>query len=346
MKNSKLSKFLLFSLAPSLLILFSFLYALYLVPTQIVFGFDQARDAYEAFSIYHNHDIKILGPSSDIVGVNHGVLWFYVLALVYFLGNSMPENAVYLLLVALYALVPVIGYFTYKMSKSAVVTWITLVLYVMSPLFLSFTHWLSNPLLALYITPPLLYLLWKYLHKPSALVAGGIGLLYALLIHSDFAYVVFVLLLPIYYFAYSLRFRMWDILSFGAGLLLGLTTFFLTYLKFQTNIVNIVFGFIFKSSSDGFSVGTTVFSFFDNVIRLLSFTYLPLPRLFIFILLVVLFIRFRKVFFTQVDRLLLFLLIWLSGFIFIFVLNHGTLLHSFFYGPFLYPLALLVALYL
>ena len=146
-------------------IIFSFSYALYLVPTQTVFGFDQARDAYEAYDIWHNHDLKILGPSSDIPGINHGVLWYYFLAVIYFLGQGIPDNTVYILILGLYAFIPVIGYITYKISKNVVMTGITVTLYAMSPLYLSFTHWLSNPTLALFIVPPLFYLLWQYIHK-------------------------------------------------------------------------------------------------------------------------------------------------------------------------------------
>lgn len=59
-------------------------------PENIYFGFDQARDAYESLDILKG-DLKIIGPTTSFVGLNHGVLYYYILAPLYFLGNNSPE---------------------------------------------------------------------------------------------------------------------------------------------------------------------------------------------------------------------------------------------------------------
>lgn len=59
-------------------------------PNNIYFGFDQARDAYQALDITSG-DLKIIGPTTTFEGLNHGVLYYYILAPLYLLGSGNPE---------------------------------------------------------------------------------------------------------------------------------------------------------------------------------------------------------------------------------------------------------------
>ena len=54
----------------------------------------------------------------------------------------------------------------------------------------------------------------------------------------------------------------------------------------------------------------------------------------------------RKIIFQKRDKLIDLLLIWMAGILLIFIFNHGSLGAIFFYGPFIYPLALLFSIYL
>ncbi len=329
-----------------LLILISFFYAFSLIPTHTVFYYDQARDAYEAYSIWHDHNIKILGPSSDIPGINHGVLWYYFLAVIYALGQGIPENALTILLVGLYAFIPLLWYLTKKMSQSTTVAAVSTALYAMAPLYISFALWLSNPVLALFITPPLFYFLWKYIHKKSLLTAALIGFFFGLLIQSDFGFIVILFILPIYHFAFKQTFILKNTLALIGGLIIGLLPFFVTYIKFKTNVIAIIADFVFGKGAHEIQVGQTVVSLIDHGMKLLSLTYLPLPALLGFFIVLSVLIVFRKTLFTKTDELTKLSLIWLTGILFIFIFNKGNLLILFFYAPFLYPLAILFAIFL
>lgn len=327
-------------------ILFSFVYSLSLVSSQIVFGFDQARDAYEAYGIWHNHHIKILGPSSDIPGINHGVLWYYVLAVAYFIGGSLPEGAVYVLLLALYASLPLFWYFTYKMTQNIRVTAVAVAAYAMSPLYISFTHWLSNPTIALFISPVILYLLWKYVDKRTGIVAFLIGFFYGLLIQTDFGFIVLLFTLPLYYYVFRIRLELKNLFLIFCGLVIGTATFFITYLKFHTPIISIISHFVLGGAGKDAAIVTTLLNLVDNFIRILTITYLPLPQLLtLFVLLFIGFVYRKKIFIPQ-DRVLSLLGIWLPGIAILFIFNHGSLSATFLYAPFLYPLAILFAIVL
>lgn len=59
-------------------------------PSNIYFGFDQARDAFAAKEILGG-DLKLIGPPTSFEGLHHGVLYYYILAPLYGLGQKSPE---------------------------------------------------------------------------------------------------------------------------------------------------------------------------------------------------------------------------------------------------------------
>lgn len=70
----------------ALAIILRFLY----FPTNIYFGFDQARDAFISQELLKGH-LKIVGPTTSTPGLNHGALFYYIFAPIYFFGNGNPE---------------------------------------------------------------------------------------------------------------------------------------------------------------------------------------------------------------------------------------------------------------
>lgn len=341
-----MKKNLLFFIITSAVVLSSFVFALKLISSQVTFGYDQARDAYEAYSIWHNHDLKILGPSSDVPGLNHGVLWYYFLALAYGISQGNPEGAATFSLVLLYLFIPIIGLISYKLTKNYKDSLMAVALYSFAPLGVTFSYWLSNPMLALLITPPLLLFIWTYLKEQNKILLPFIGLGYGLLIQSDFAFLVLLLTIPFYIYFFKLKIKRSEFLLFSSGLLIALSTFILTYIKFKTNIVQLVMSFLVNNTGTGFSTGSSLLSLIDSTVNIFSITFLPFPKLLVFALLAFLIFYKRKEIFSINNKLITFLLIWLSGSLSIFVFNRGSMSAIFLYGPFLFSGVLLMGLIL
>jgi len=59
----------------------------------IFFYYDQARDAQRILDIVNLHQIKLLGPETDIQGVYNGSLFYYILAPVYLISSFNPNFA-------------------------------------------------------------------------------------------------------------------------------------------------------------------------------------------------------------------------------------------------------------
>jgi hypothetical protein len=341
-----MKKNLFFLIVTSVIFLLSFVYALHLISSQVTFGYDQARDAYEAFSIWSGHHLKILGPSSDVPGLNHGVLWYYFLALAYGITQGSPEGAAAFMMSILYLFIPIIGVIAYKISKSYKDTLTTVVLYSFAPLCMTFSYWLANPALALLISPPLLLLIWIYLKKQNKILALFIGLGYGLLIQSDFAFLVLLFTIPLYIYFFKLKVKLSNVLFFSSGLLIALLTFIISYIKFQTNFIQIILSFLVNNTGTGFSTSSAILSLVDSTVNVFSVTFLPFPKLLVFTLLLILIFYKRKTVININNKLITFLLIWLSGSLLLFIFNHGNMSSIFLYSPFLFSGALLLSLIL
>lgn len=60
---------------------------------QVLFAYDQARDAQRIYGMIYQNDIKIVGPETDIQGIFNGPLLYYVLAPIYGLSHFDPNAA-------------------------------------------------------------------------------------------------------------------------------------------------------------------------------------------------------------------------------------------------------------
>jgi len=60
-------------------------------PDNIYFGYDQARDAFISKELLQGH-LKIIGPTTSLPGLNHGALFYYIFAPVYFVSQFDPTG--------------------------------------------------------------------------------------------------------------------------------------------------------------------------------------------------------------------------------------------------------------
>lgn len=332
-------------LAGTIITGFSLVIAILHLQTQLVFGFDQARDAFAAYAIWHNFDLKILGPTTDIPGVFHGVLWYYFLAFAYFLGQT-PQNAALVSLIMVFCSAPAVAILMQGLFKNSKLTAITVCLYVLSPLFHIFSRWLSNPSMTLLITPLLLLSLWSYLTKPSVKSSLFSGLMFGALVQSNFAHGVMLILVPIYLWFFGSRPKFYEILSFIFGLLLASASFLVAEIKFGGQSMFAVGDFLLKSGSSNLSASTTVFNLFDRIFNALSITVLPWPKLAAMILLLFLFFTPRRQSYFLKSRSKIFLLIWLFGYVVFQIFSSAVVGSSFVLATFILPICALFSVLL
>src|ERR1035437_5017431 len=329
-------------------VLIAFIEAVIFLPKQLFFYFDQARDAFSAYGIWHNFHLPILGPMTDISGLFHGVLWYYFLAVPYFLGNNNFYFTGYFLLILLFLTLPVCAYLTHKLFNNFFITATALVLYAFSPLFQISTRWVSNPVLSLLITPFLLLFLWKYLNKQNSKDAILLGLSFGLLIQSNFAFVFFLSFLPIYWLVFRLKFKITEIAFFTIGLLITLSSFIVAEIKFHGRGIIALTHYITASHPSG-STSATLLSLPVNItnkfFEFLSVSILPFSTFFIIIIVLAIVLVFlKRLLFGSIknDRKpILFLVIWQLNIVLFELFNTGISRSTFVFLPSLLPLIIL-----
>lgn len=154
-------------LLPLLLLIFLFAVLLrfyYLYPSNITFGFDQARDLSAARAIVKNLDLRIVGPTAgNNANLHHGVLYlYYVLApLLIFAGN--PFWIAFTNAIVNASLCLVLYFFAKSLFNDRIIGLIAAVLAAVSYYLVQYSGWLSNPTVTLFTVPLFFFGLWKYI---------------------------------------------------------------------------------------------------------------------------------------------------------------------------------------
>lgn len=314
------------------------------IKNNLFFSYDQARDALESYSIWHEHHVKILGPATDINGVFHGVLWYYVLAIFYAIHNQ-PEFVAICLSILLFISAGVVAFLSQKLFKNTLLTLIAFMLYIMSPLFLMSTHWLSNPVLSFIIVPFLLFFLWQYIEKPKALTLFIVGIILGILIQGEFAYAMMLLCFPLYWYFFKIPVRIKDIFCFFIGLLLVLISFFIAELKFHFQGVIGMVNFLHQSGHGHLSVQLILVNLLQRTGNLFATSSFAFPSVVVIFLLGVCCFFLIQALSEKQKKPLLFLLIWLGGLFFYQFFNSGISTSYFLFYPFL-PSAIILTAFL
>ncbi|MEK7533790.1 MAG: hypothetical protein AAB600_00495 [Patescibacteria group bacterium] len=323
----------------TIVFILSVIFAIFGLSKQLTFGFDQARDAYEAYAIWHNHDFKILGPSSDLPGVHHGVLWYYLLVLPYVIGSGNPAVVAAIFFILSFLTIPLCVYFTYKLFHNFHVALLASVLYASSPLFQTFTRWLANPLIVLYIVPFLLFFLWRYIDRQKK--TSLMGLFFGLLIQADFAFGLFLITLPVYWFIYKIKSKLQDFVFFGTGFLLGISTYILAEIRFNGKGILAMIHFFNSSLSSPRSPIETILLIVERVNELLSISILPFSYAILFFIVMVGTFLLKGSKNKHDKNAIIFLVVWLSTFVLFYLFKSGFLHSGFMFGPFLLPITII-----
>ncbi|MDO8497944.1 MAG: hypothetical protein Q7S61_05380 [bacterium] len=163
-----------------------------------IFGYDQARDAQRIFDIIHKGDIKLVGPETDIPGVFHGVLYYYILAPVYFLAKMDPNPVLFFLSLVNMSGIFIIYWFSLILFNKKTIALLSSLLWAISYEQASYSKFLSNPSLM-----PIFVLLFFFGLAVFLLRKKTWGLYVSMLFlgasfHANFFLLYLVLLLPVF----------------------------------------------------------------------------------------------------------------------------------------------------
>lgn len=253
-KNYSIAIFLIL-----LMVLGLILRTYYLNQNNIVFGYDQARDAYIASQITQG-DLKILGPPVSLGGFYHGVFYYYFIALPYLLSRGNPILPIIFISVFSISVIPLVFYIGKNLFNIKVGI-LSAIFYTISFDLVQYSNWLSNPSLAVPCSVILFYGLYLFFFTPkknagSFLTALGYGLCF----QSQFF--LGYLIVPIIFSVFYLKIKPTkkQFLIFITTFLFTISTMILSYFKFGFTFID---GFKnMFSGKDIFNINS--YNFFDT----------------------------------------------------------------------------------
>lgn len=288
-------------------------------PDNIYFGFDQARDAYAALDLVHGN-IQIVGPTTSYKGLNHGVLYYYLLAPAYFLSGGSPVFISFVLRVINALGVFLIFYLGKTLFNSKNIGLIAATLFAISFEQTQFSIYMGNPTLAS-LSVPLMYLglgLVVFSKKYWGMVLAFLGLGFSIQFELSLIYLVvpFILIFLIFYKSF-LKIPIKILALSLLALVLSLSTFIVAEIKYNFRTIKTFLEFSNSSSGKIYEDILDIYVYVVSTIN--SFNIwgnLPLNTL---VLLLILFLFLFLVIKRKEKRgQFLFLAIWFFSLILIF----------------------------
>lgn len=119
-------------------------------PYNIIIGFDQARDLFDARKIILDHDLRIIGPTAgNNPDLHHGVAYLYYLITPIFIGGGNPTIVAIWNSIFNAATVIIIYLLAKSLFKDKISATIAAIITGVSYYYVSYSSWLSNPTVTL-----------------------------------------------------------------------------------------------------------------------------------------------------------------------------------------------------
>lgn len=308
----------------SLFFVFGLALRLYKLNDGIIFGYDQARDAYRARAIFTEGKLKLLGPETDIPGVHHGVGYYYLLALPYRLSTDPFWAAAFF--TTLNALGIFLAYWAgWKFFQDRRIALMSALLYTVSFEIIQYGRWLSNPSLAI-ITVLLSFLgFWDWINGKKW------GIFWALIwiacsLHFQF-FLIYLYLVPFFFYLIYRPVTYWKMVLYAIiGAFIIDSTFIISELKFGFQATKAFLQYFSGQSSVYKPVSEFLIRYFDRFVSVVFHAVVPFNGVIAFVLLVAIIVAlFKKQNSITKKHPAYFLLLWLFSSFPMFIFSSGAL---------------------
>lgn len=222
----------------------AFLLRVLWLPENLFFGFEQGRDLLVVREIASFNDIKLIGPNTDIDGIYHGALSYYLLVPFFWLTGGNPL----FILMSLIALNAAGVYLLFKTVEKLFdrnTALLSSFFYAVSYSAIIYSRWLSNPNLIPVLTIVIFYSLVQSRQNKWFIVLGA--LFWGILFHLSLATAA-TLVVPIALSLWLLRVKLSLRVLIASAVSLFLV--FLPYIVFELRN-----NFILTNSVQGFLSG-------------------------------------------------------------------------------------------
>lgn len=212
-------------------------------PENVNFSYDQARDSFATLEILKG-DLKIIGPPTTASDkIFHGVLFYYILAPIYFITGGNPEAAAIFLRILNAAGVFLVFYIAkiiFNKEAGIIGAFLFAISYEESQYAIFFGHPSPGAISVL-----IFYLglsLWIFKEKAYGLIVALIGLGLTIQFEDVNALLIFNLILFLLIFKRKLKFLNFKIILLGiGGFLVTVSSFILVEIKYKFQTISSIF---------------------------------------------------------------------------------------------------------
>ncbi|OGH14286.1 MAG: hypothetical protein A2687_01520 [Candidatus Levybacteria bacterium RIFCSPHIGHO2_01_FULL_38_26] len=305
----------------------------YLIPQNLFFGPEQGRDFLVVKNIVVNHDFTLIGSKTDIAGIFHGPIYYYLAAVPFLSSKGNPVYAS-LFFIVINSLTVFLIYYLGKELFNRRVGIFCAILFTISFGAIVYARWLSNPPLSIPLSVLYFLLIYRFLRGNSLSLVGA-SIVFFLLGDSEVLNYLFygVITLAIILF-FNREFRKHKILSL-ISLLISIIGSLGNYLLFDLRHDFLISRSALKLIAGGSGYYTPysesmVSSFvgFNSAFSSFVIPFLPIASSFIGIFGVVFLARYIKKYKQSITLLLLWLLVPV---VLLMLLRHHVLEHFFVY---------------
>lgn len=246
-------------------------------PDYLVFDFEKVRDLIASLGIFQDRNLTLLGPTTEVDGIFHGPLYYYVLGFFYFISGGDPKAASFVSFGFNLAGIVVL-YIIGKSLFNTKVGLIAALIYALSFESVSYAYWLSNPGPSI----PFLFLMFFFFYKfltsakkgdiflPLALLCWGVSIQFQIL------NVIFLpSLIALYLVSKKPKFQLKYLLLSALAFFAPLSTFIISDIKHEFLMTkSFIAGYL--TSNEGVTAGLNFnLSYFQRLFVEVSNIFIP-----------------------------------------------------------------------
>lgn len=239
------------------IVIFSFAIRVYKINTDLLFHRDQGMVAMDIYKIWHDKKISLIGAPTDVDGLYHSPVYYWILTPFYWLGNgNVVYPAIFQIFLEIISL-PFL-YLAVKKFFNKKTAYLTLLFYSVSYGLVSYSRWFITVPFILPLTNLLLY----FLSFGKRFFATS--LLTGMITQTNAAVGVFYLPFILYHFRKNLNLKNLSIIFFG----FLLPAIPLIIFQFRHDFV--IFKSVANYSAGASGLGLSLSVFFGNLIKFLQ----------------------------------------------------------------------------
>lgn len=311
----------------------------------ILFAYDQARDAQRVYSMVYSVHLKIVGPETDIQGIFNGPLLYYILAPIYFFSNFDPNAAAFLFVLINVGTILLVYWATKILFNKNSLALVASLLWAFSfeqgffARYISNASFMSTTTTIFFIGLALFFLKKKRWGLP--LSAVGI----ALAIHSNFYFIYLFLFYPLFFILFRQKPKVKTSITSAIILAVVLSPWIITELKWKFVGTKSLFAYFLNQGSSTVRLQPLSFLFsvftryYDRISQCVYFSFIP-NKLIGFAIVggILLYLMIKKR-----SAAALFLLFWTLNTLPLFAFKSGVLGTEVINGSVFVPLTILMA---